>query len=159
MHSRASSSGMGAGLPKHVIVNLDDLEKHFNANDEVTLEAVREKVLTVSGRDRKLPLKVLGNGKLTKPLKIHAAAFSASAKEAIAAAGGSIEEVAGRNTWTKKAHKALVAKMKEEGLDHDAEMSKKRAARAIAKGRVSKSRLAKGDKPKPRKTSKSAKKA
>lgn len=51
---------MGHGLPDFVVVNVSDLNKHFQANEEVTLEAVKEKVLSVSGRDAKLPLKVGG---------------------------------------------------------------------------------------------------
>ena len=57
---------MGAGLPDFVVVNLSDLEKIFEAGSEVTLEAVSEKVLSVSGRDADLPLKVrwAGSGTL-----------------------------------------------------------------------------------------------
>lgn len=51
-------AGMGAGLPDFVVVNLDDLEKAFNAGEEVTLAAVKEKVLAISGREARLPLKV-----------------------------------------------------------------------------------------------------
>jgi hypothetical protein len=52
---------------------------------------------------------VLGTGELSKPLTIKAAAFSGSAKEKIAAAGGSVEEVAQRAKWTRKAYEKLVA--------------------------------------------------
>jgi len=38
-------------------------------------------------------LKILGDGKLTKQLTVKANAFSASAKEKIAAAGGSAEVI------------------------------------------------------------------
>jgi hypothetical protein len=37
-------AGMGAGLPDFVVVNLDDLEKHFEANGEVCLEQIKSKV-------------------------------------------------------------------------------------------------------------------
>jgi large subunit ribosomal protein L15 len=50
--------GMGAGLPDFVVVNLSDLEKNFAAGAEVTLEAVKDQVLSVSGREASLPLKV-----------------------------------------------------------------------------------------------------
>jgi hypothetical protein len=50
---------MSAGLAKYVVVNLDDLEKAFEAGAEVTVEAVAEKgLLNISGRDAKLGLKV-----------------------------------------------------------------------------------------------------
>ena len=48
---------MGAGLPDFVVVNLADLEK-MEAGAEVNLDLVREKVLSVSGREADLPLKV-----------------------------------------------------------------------------------------------------
>ncbi|MBO4734131.1 MAG: uL15 family ribosomal protein, partial [Clostridia bacterium] len=40
-----------------------------------------------------LPVKVLGNGKLTKNLKVKLNAFSASATEKITAAGGKAEVI------------------------------------------------------------------
>ena len=49
---------MGAGLPDFVVVNLGDLEKHFDAGADVSLESIKAKVLSVSGREAKLPLKV-----------------------------------------------------------------------------------------------------
>jgi hypothetical protein len=49
---------MSAGLPKYVVVNLDDLEKAFDAGSEVTLAAVADKgLLNISGRDATLGLK------------------------------------------------------------------------------------------------------
>ena len=52
-------AGMSAGLPKFVTVNLSDLEKAFEAGATVDLQAVQDKkLLNVSGRDTKLPLKV-----------------------------------------------------------------------------------------------------
>lgn len=59
---------MSAGLPDFVVVNLDDLEKHFNAGEDVTLAAVKEKVKSISGRDASLPLKVSVLGLGTKGL-------------------------------------------------------------------------------------------
>lgn len=44
-------------------------------------------------RSLKLPLKVLGNGEISRPLHIVAHAFSKSAEEKIAAAGGTCEKV------------------------------------------------------------------
>jgi ribosomal protein L15 len=52
-------AGMSAGLPKYVTVNLDDLSEHFEAGQEVSLEALKAKgLLNTSGREDKLPLKV-----------------------------------------------------------------------------------------------------
>lgn len=76
---------------------------------------------------------VLGGGAISKALTVRAAAFSGSAKAAIAAAGGQAEELAAKAVWTKKAHKAMVAAMAEKGLKYEEEAAKKRAARQAAK--------------------------
>ena len=66
-------------------VNLSDLEKRFDKGAEVTLEALRAKNL---GTRKGVAVKVLAKGELSKPLTVHAHAFSASARAAIEAAGG-----------------------------------------------------------------------
>jgi large subunit ribosomal protein L15 len=68
-------------------VNLQDLERRFEAGDEVTLEALKAKGL---GTRRDVPVKILAKGELTKKLTVHAHAFSAAARERIEAAGGSV---------------------------------------------------------------------
>lgn len=53
---------MSAGLPKYVTVNLSDLEKAFEAGATVDLQSVQDKkLLNISGRETKLPLKVCVN--------------------------------------------------------------------------------------------------
>jgi large subunit ribosomal protein L15 len=69
-------------------VNLKDLERRFDAGTEVTLEALRAHGLA---KRKGVPVKVLGGGELTKKLTVHAHGFSASAREAIEAAGGSTQ--------------------------------------------------------------------
>ena len=51
---------MRAGLPKHVHVNLRDIEAAgFQDGEEVSLETLKEKrVINPSGRERRLGLKV-----------------------------------------------------------------------------------------------------
>ena len=66
-------------------VNLEDLEARFDSGAEVTLEALRNRGL---GTRKGIPVKVLAKGEVTKPLTVHAHAFSAAAREAIEAAGG-----------------------------------------------------------------------
>jgi large subunit ribosomal protein L15 len=66
-------------------VNIKDLEARFDSGAEVTLEALREKGL---GTRKGIPVKVLAKGEVTKPLTVHAHAFSAAARQAIEAAGG-----------------------------------------------------------------------
>ena len=68
-------------------VNLQDLERRFEAGDEVTLEALKAKGL---GSRKDVPVKVLAKGTLSKKLTVHAHKFSGAAREAIEAAGGSV---------------------------------------------------------------------
>jgi large subunit ribosomal protein L15 len=70
-----------------VPVNLADLERVFEDGDEVTLEALREKRLI---KNTRTDVKVLGNGDLKKKLNVTAHAFSATAREKIEAAGGTV---------------------------------------------------------------------
>src|SRR5436309_13552945 len=71
-------------------VNLRDLEARFEAGAAVTLEEMSSKGL--AGR-KGVPVKVLDKGELTKPLTVHAHAFSKAARERIEAAGGTCEVV------------------------------------------------------------------
>ena len=68
------------------IVNLSDLDR-FEAGQAVTPELLAENRLTRRSR----PVKILGDGKLAKPLNVSAHKFSASARERIEAAGGRCE--------------------------------------------------------------------
>ena len=133
---RGIAGGMSAGLPKYVVVNLEDLEKSFEAGAEVDVAAVAAKgLLNVSGRDKKLGLKVLGEGSVSKALNIKAAAFSAAAAEKIAAAGGSAVVAEGKAKWTRRAHEKRVKEMVAAGLDPKKEAAKAKAARAAAKAK------------------------
>ncbi len=69
-------------------VNLLDLDARFESGAEVTLEALRAKSLATR---RGIPVKVLAKGEITKPLTVHAHAFSAAARERIEAAGGTCQ--------------------------------------------------------------------
>jgi len=66
-------------------VNVGDLEARFDSAAEVTLEALQAKGL---GTRKGVPVKVLAKGELSKPLTVHAHAFSGAARSAIEAAGG-----------------------------------------------------------------------
>ena len=68
-------------------VNLKDLEARFEAGAEVTPGSLGAAGLATR---HGVPVKVLGQGELSKPLTVHAHAFSASAREKIEAAGGSV---------------------------------------------------------------------
>jgi len=66
-------------------VNVSDLEKAFDAGDEVTPESLKAKSLVSGGWD---VLKILGDGELNKALTVSAHRFSKSATEKIEKAGG-----------------------------------------------------------------------
>jgi large subunit ribosomal protein L15 len=70
-----------------VPVNLRDLERVFDDGAEATLEAMVEKGLI---KNTRTDVKVLGEGELTKKLAVTAHSFSASAREKIEGAGGSV---------------------------------------------------------------------
>ena len=67
------------------------LEKNFEAGAEVTTDALRQKGLIGKAV---APLKILGNGEISKALTVKAEKFSATAKSKIEAAGGKAEEIA-----------------------------------------------------------------
>lgn len=73
------------------VVNLSVLDK-LEAGTVVDINLLNEKGLIklVKGS---VGLKVLGNGEVTKALTVKANAFSASAKEAIEKAGGTVEQI------------------------------------------------------------------
>jgi large subunit ribosomal protein L15 len=70
-------------------VNVGDLDQRFKTNAEVTPESLRESGLA----KRRLPVKVLGRGEISKKLTVRAHAFSGAAKEKIEAAGGTCETI------------------------------------------------------------------
>ena len=52
-------AGMSAGLPKYIVVNLKTLSEKFSEGEEVSLDTMSQKrILNLSGREAKLPLKV-----------------------------------------------------------------------------------------------------
>lgn len=69
-------------------VNLSDLDARFDAGAEVTPDSLRAAGLATR---RDVPVKILGEGELGKALTVHAHGFSASAREKIEAAGGSVQ--------------------------------------------------------------------
>jgi large subunit ribosomal protein L15 len=69
-------------------VNLRDLEARFDKGAEVTPDSLRETGLATR---REVPVKILGQGELSKALTVHAHGFSATAREKIEAAGGTCQ--------------------------------------------------------------------
>jgi len=75
---------------EYAVVNVGELEAKFEANDVINPALLKEKGLVKKEYDG---LKVLGGGKLNKPLTVQANKFSETAKKAIEAAGGKIEVI------------------------------------------------------------------
>ncbi len=73
----------------YTIINVKGLAD-LEANTEVTLESLLEAgILTANDG----PLKILGDGDLSVPLTVRAAAFTQAAREKIEAAGGTCEVI------------------------------------------------------------------
>jgi large subunit ribosomal protein L15 len=95
------------------VVNLQSIEKRFEAGERVDAAAMIDRGLI---RNDKLPVKILGEGDVTKKLEVVASKFSASARAKIEAAGGSATVAEGRTKWvrdrsvpTKKAARAAAS--------------------------------------------------
>ena len=73
----------------YTVVNLGMLAEAFEAGAAVDPEALRQKGLV----KKKGPVKVLGQGDVSKALKVRANAFSSSAVAKLEAAGGSAEVI------------------------------------------------------------------
>jgi large subunit ribosomal protein L15 len=90
--------GMGAARnsfpfrDEYTIVNVVDLAA-FEAGTQVQPETMVKHGLMTAAEGKGL-IKVLGSGEIDHPLTVHAHKFSASAREKIEAAGGSVEIIA-----------------------------------------------------------------
>ncbi len=90
LHRRLPKRGFTNIFKKeYAVINLADLERFDNGAtvDEAALRAAGMVKGQVDG------VKVLGNGKLSKKLTVSATKFSATAKSAIEAAGGTVQEI------------------------------------------------------------------
>ena len=79
------------------VINVSDLDRFFNNGETVDAAALGRFGLM---RDESLPVKILGNGELGKSLTVVCAKISASAREKVEKAGGSVQIVE-RKTWTR----------------------------------------------------------
>ena len=74
---------------EYQVVNLDRLGELFPDGGDVSVEDLVSKGAVRKG----LPVKVLGTGEISVPVRVSVHAFSASAKDKIAAAGGTATEL------------------------------------------------------------------
>ena len=75
---------------KWLEIGLAKLEENFNAGDEITPKILHERGLI---KKAKHDLVILGNGEVSKALKISAHRFTKTAQDKIEKAGGSITEI------------------------------------------------------------------
>lgn len=75
---------------KYQVVNLAELDARFE--DGAEIDAAKCAALRLIS-DAAAPLKILGEGEITKKLTVKAQAFSAAAKEKLEAAGGKAEVI------------------------------------------------------------------
>jgi len=86
LHRRLPKRGFTNIFKKRWLeVSLEALEKHFAAADEVTPELMHKKGII---KKAKHDIVVLGNGEISKSLKVSAHRFTKSAREKIEKAGG-----------------------------------------------------------------------
>ena len=90
LYRRLPKRGFTNRNTKEIIsINVDVLNR-FEENTDVTVELLLESGAISAAKDG---VKILGGGELTKKLNVKANAFSASAKEKIEAAGGTVEVI------------------------------------------------------------------
>jgi large subunit ribosomal protein L15 len=73
---------------EYAVVNLDTIAERFDAGAVVSPETLRAVGLV---SDRRMPIKVLARGEVSKAFTVQAHKFSGKAAEKIAAAGGTTE--------------------------------------------------------------------
>lgn len=83
-------AGLHSIQAKPLVVNLATLEKYFAAGDTVNFATLKERKLIRVRKGQVMPVKILGDGELTKKLIVAGCALSNSAKEKIEKAGGSV---------------------------------------------------------------------
>ncbi|WP_333784295.1 50S ribosomal protein L15 [Thermocrinis sp.] len=90
LHKRIPKRGFRSpNRVEYSVVNVKVLDSLFSEGEEVNPQKLLEKGLVKPG----MPVKILGDGELTKKLIVKAHAFSNSAKEKIEKAGGACEVI------------------------------------------------------------------
>jgi large subunit ribosomal protein L15 len=91
LHRRLPKRGFTNIFKKRWLeVSLGALERSFDANAEITPEVLHDRGII---KKAKHDVVVLGNGELSKPLRISAHRFTKSAREKIEKAGGAVTEI------------------------------------------------------------------
>ncbi len=91
LHRRLPKRGFTNIFKKRWLeVSLAALNQHFQANEEVTPELLHDRGII---KKAKHDVVVLGNGELSKALRVTAHRFTRSAREKIEKAGGAVVEI------------------------------------------------------------------
>ena len=93
LHRRLPKRGFTNIFKKRWLeISLTSLEQHFEADAEITPEVLHERGLI---KKAKYDVVVLGNGDVSKPLRVSAHRFTKSAREKIEKAGGAVNQIGG----------------------------------------------------------------
>ena len=91
LHRRLPKRGFTNIFKKRwVEISLAALDQHFNAGEEITPEVLHDRGLI---KKAKHDVVVLGNGEVSKALRVSAHRFTKSAREKIEKAGGAVVEL------------------------------------------------------------------
>lgn len=91
LHRRLPKRGFTNIFKKRWLeVSLRALDQHFEANEEITPETMHERGIIKKAQH---DVVVLGNGELSKPLRVSAHRFTKSAREKIEKAGGAVTQI------------------------------------------------------------------
>ncbi|HKR12184.1 MAG TPA: 50S ribosomal protein L15 [Pyrinomonadaceae bacterium] len=93
LHRRLPKRGFTNIFKKRWLeISLASLEEHFEADAEITPEVLHDRGLI---KKAKYDVVVLGNGEVSKPLRVSAHRFTKSAREKIEKAGGAVNQIGG----------------------------------------------------------------
>ncbi|HEU4435163.1 MAG TPA: 50S ribosomal protein L15 [Pyrinomonadaceae bacterium] len=93
LHRRLPKRGFTNIFKKRWLeISLASLEQHFEADAEINPEVLHDRGLI---KKAKHDVVVLGNGELSKPLRVSAHRFTKSAREKIEKAGGAAVQIGG----------------------------------------------------------------
>ncbi len=108
-HSSKDAMPVGPFRTETQGVNVRDLEARFDTGAEVTPEALKEAGLI---RNTRTDVKILGYGELTKKLTVTAHRFSATAREKIESAGGTVTALREEQAPTRSRKRRKIAAAK-----------------------------------------------
>ena len=93
LHRRLPKRGFTNIFKKRWLeISLASLDEHFDADAEITPEVLHDRGLI---KKAKYDVVVLGNGEVSKPLRVSAHRFTKSAREKIEKAGGAVVQIGG----------------------------------------------------------------